>query len=61
MSTSGYVPIAAPVRIIALEVDGRSVRVREGSTILEACKVASVETRCWTTVDDCGDSPRTPR
>lgn len=44
MSTQGYVPLAAPVRMIALEVDGRPVKVREGSTILDACKVAAVET-----------------
>ncbi len=44
MSTQGYVPVEAPVRMLALEVDGRPVKVREGSTILEACKVAAIET-----------------
>ena len=44
MSTQGFIPIEAPVRMIALEVDGRPVKVREGQTILDACKAASVET-----------------
>ncbi len=44
MSTPGYVPVETPVRMLALEVDGRPVKVREGSTILEACKAAAVET-----------------
>ena len=44
MSTQGYVPVQAPVRLIALEVDGLPVKVREGSTILEACRVARIET-----------------
>ena len=44
MSTQSFVPVEAPVRLIALEVDGRPVKVREGETILEACKAASVET-----------------
>jgi len=44
MSTQGYVPVEAPVRMIALEIDGRSVKVREGSTILDACKSAAIET-----------------
>ena len=44
MSTQGYVPVEAPVRLIALEVDGRPVKVREGTTILDACKVAAIET-----------------
>ena len=44
MSTQGYVPVPAPVRMIALEVDGLPVKVREGSTILEACRVAMIET-----------------
>ena len=44
MSTQGYVPVQAPVRMIGLEVDGLPVKVREGSTILEACRVAMIET-----------------
>jgi predicted molibdopterin-dependent oxidoreductase YjgC len=44
MSTQGYVPVETPVRMIALEVDGRTVKVREGATILEACKTAAIET-----------------
>ncbi|MBX7186413.1 MAG: (2Fe-2S)-binding protein [Vicinamibacteria bacterium] len=44
MSTQGYVPVETPVRLIALEIDGRPVKVREGSTILDACKAASIET-----------------
>jgi len=34
----------APVRLIGLEVDGRPVKVREGATILDACKTASIDT-----------------
>ena len=44
MSTQGFVPVQTPVRLIALEVDGRTVKVREGSTVLEACKAAAIET-----------------
>ena len=44
MSKQGFIPIEAPVRMIALEVDGRPVKVREGQTILDACKTAAVET-----------------
>ena len=44
MSTQGYVPVETPARLIALEIDGRPVKVREGSTILDACKAASIET-----------------
>ena len=44
MSKQGFIPIEAPVRMIALEVDGRPVKVREGQTILDACKAAAVET-----------------
>ncbi len=36
MSTQGYVPVETPVRMIALEIDGRSVKVREDATILDA-------------------------
>ena len=44
MSTQGYVPVETPVRLIALEIDGRPVKVREGSTLLDACKQAAIET-----------------
>ena len=44
MSTQGYVRIDPPVRMIALEIDGRSVKVREGATILEACRTAEIDT-----------------
>ena len=44
MSTDGYVRVEAPARLIALEVDGRPVKVREGSTILEACKALAIDT-----------------
>jgi predicted molibdopterin-dependent oxidoreductase YjgC len=44
MSTQGYVPIETPVRMLALEIDGKPVKVREGSTILDACKTAAIET-----------------
>ena len=44
MSTQGYVPVETPVRMIALEIDGRPIKVREGSTFLDACKSAAIET-----------------
>lgn len=44
MSGSGYVHVEAPVRLLALEIDGQPVKVREGATILDACKTASIET-----------------
>lgn len=44
MSTQGYVPVETPVRMITLEIDGRPVKVREGSTLLDACKSAAIET-----------------
>ena len=44
MSTQGYIPMDPPVRMIALDVDGHSVKVREDATILEACRGAQVET-----------------
>jgi predicted molibdopterin-dependent oxidoreductase YjgC len=36
--------IAAPKKTIELTVDGRPVRVLEGSTILDACRVLGIET-----------------
>ncbi|MBK5255045.1 MAG: (2Fe-2S)-binding protein [Vicinamibacteria bacterium] len=44
MSTQGYVSVDAPVRMITMDVDGRPVKVREGTTILEACKTAEIDT-----------------
>jgi NADP-reducing hydrogenase subunit HndD len=38
------VPIAPPRRLIDLEVDGKAVRVPEGSTILDACRAQGVDT-----------------
>ena len=38
------VPLAPPTRLIELEVDGRAVRVPEGSTILDALRGEGVDT-----------------
>ncbi len=38
------VSISAPKRLVELTVDGRSVRVTEGSTILDACRRLDIET-----------------
>jgi len=38
------VPLAPPTRLIDLEVDGRAVRVPEGSTILDALRGEGVDT-----------------
>ena len=38
------VSVSAPRRVVELTVDGTSVRVTEGSTILDACKRAGIET-----------------
>lgn len=38
------VAIAAPKKMVELTVDGTAVRVMEGSTILDACKRAGIET-----------------
>ena len=38
------VSISAPKRVVELTVDGTPVRVTEGSTILDACKRAGIET-----------------
>jgi len=38
------VPVAAPRKVVELTVDGAPVRVTEGSTILDACKRAGIET-----------------
>src|ERR1051326_8215524 len=36
--------VAAPKKMVELTVDGQSVRVLEGSTILDACRLAGIET-----------------
>jgi predicted molibdopterin-dependent oxidoreductase YjgC len=38
------ISIAAPKKMIELSVDGRPVRVFEGSTILDACRMLGIET-----------------
>jgi predicted molibdopterin-dependent oxidoreductase YjgC len=37
-------PVAAPRRVVELTVDGKPVRVTEGSTILDACTRVGIET-----------------
>jgi NADP-reducing hydrogenase subunit HndD len=38
------VPVGMPVKLIDLEIGGRTVRVPEGSTILDACRAVGVDT-----------------
>jgi NADP-reducing hydrogenase subunit HndD len=38
------VPVAAPRRLVDLEVDDKTVRVPEGDTILDACRALEVDT-----------------
>ncbi len=38
------VPVEPPRRLVELEIDGRAVRVPEGSTILQACRAEGIET-----------------
>jgi predicted molibdopterin-dependent oxidoreductase YjgC len=38
------IPLAPPKRLIDLEVNGKTVRVPEGSTILDACRAEGVDT-----------------
>jgi NADP-reducing hydrogenase subunit HndD len=38
------VPVAPPRRLLDVEIDGRTVRVPEGSTILDACRAVGVDT-----------------
>jgi NADP-reducing hydrogenase subunit HndD len=38
------VPVAPPRRLLDIEVDGRAVRVPEGATILDACRVEGMDT-----------------
>lgn len=43
------IPMAMPARMVSLSIDGEVVRVPEGSTILDACKLAGKDTPtlCW--------------
>ena len=41
---NGPIPLAPPKRLVGLEVDGTTVRVPEGSTILEACRAEGIDT-----------------
>jgi predicted molibdopterin-dependent oxidoreductase YjgC len=41
---SQAIPLAPPRRLIDLEVDGRAVRVPEGSSILGACRAEGIDT-----------------
>ncbi len=41
---SQAVPIAPPKRLVDVEIDGKSVRVPEGSTILDACRSEGIDT-----------------
>jgi NADP-reducing hydrogenase subunit HndD len=41
---SQAVPLEAPRRLVSIEVDGREVRVPEGSTILDACRAEGIDT-----------------
>ena len=36
--------IAAPRKMLELTVDGQAVRVLDGSTILDACRLAGIDT-----------------
>ncbi len=38
------VPLAPPKRLVEVEIDGKTVRVPEGSTILEACRSEGIDT-----------------
>jgi NADP-reducing hydrogenase subunit HndD len=38
------VPVGMPVRLIDVEIDGRTARVPEGATILDACRAEGVDT-----------------
>jgi NADP-reducing hydrogenase subunit HndD len=41
---SQVVPLAPPKRLVDMEIDGKPVRVPEGSTILEACRTEGIDT-----------------
>ena len=38
------VPVGMPVKLIDVEIDGRTVRVPEGATILDACRAEGIDT-----------------
>jgi predicted molibdopterin-dependent oxidoreductase YjgC len=38
------IPIAPPRKLVDVEIDGRTVRVPEGSTLLDACRAEGVDT-----------------
>jgi predicted molibdopterin-dependent oxidoreductase YjgC len=38
------VPVAAPTRLVDVEVNGKTVRLPEGSTILDACRAEAIDT-----------------
>ncbi len=38
------VPLAPPKRLVDMEIDGKPVRVPEGSTILDACRTEGIDT-----------------
>jgi predicted molibdopterin-dependent oxidoreductase YjgC len=39
-----HAPLEAPPRILELTIDGKAVKVPEGTTLLEACRQSSIET-----------------
>jgi predicted molibdopterin-dependent oxidoreductase YjgC len=41
---SQVVPLAPPKRLVDMEIDGKPVRVPEGSTILDACRTEGIDT-----------------
>ncbi|MEX0833912.1 MAG: 2Fe-2S iron-sulfur cluster-binding protein [Actinomycetota bacterium] len=41
---SQVVPLAPPKRLVDVEIDGKEVRVPEGSTLLDACKAQGIDT-----------------
>src|SRR5438876_6991557 len=41
---SQLVPLAPPKKLVDLDIDGRSVRVPEDATILDACRAIGIDT-----------------
>jgi NADP-reducing hydrogenase subunit HndD len=41
---SQVVPLAPPKRLVDVEIDGKPVRIPEGSTILDACRTVGIDT-----------------
>jgi len=41
---SQVVPLAPPKRLVDMEIDGKPVRIAEGSTILDACRTEGIDT-----------------